>query len=52
MMNCPMCDKPMIYGGDHDSEDADGVPILTSNLSCHDCPCYVDVTVPIDQEET
>ena len=48
MIPCPYCDRPMIYGGDHDGENADGVDILTSNHSCNHCNCYVEVTIPAD----
>lgn len=46
MMTCPFCNEPMIYGGDHDDEDADGVELITSNHHCNDCSCYILVSIP------
>ena len=31
-MKCPNCEHELIWGGDHDDEDADGVEIIISNL--------------------
>ena len=43
-MNCYICSKELIWGGDFDYEDygLEGNGIV-SNLSCPDCDAYVEV---------
>jgi hypothetical protein len=33
----------MIWGGDHDSEDDNGDPFITSNLHCPECPTEAEI---------
>ena len=39
-MNCYVCDEELIWGGDHDTDDGDGI---VTNLSCSECNSYVIV---------
>ena len=50
--DCYHCQKPLIWGGDHDYEDYDrpGEGIVT-NLSCSNCESFVLVYSPIGEEE-
>ena len=41
-MNCWHCNKELIWGGDHDTEDNEDYDIV-SNLSCPNCHTAVDV---------
>ncbi len=51
-MNCWVCNTELIWGGDHDLEDAeeDGHKIIT-NLSCPECGAYVEVYHGADNEK-
>ena len=40
-MNCWHCNKELIWGGDHDTEDNEDYDIV-SNLSCPNCHSAVD----------
>ena len=43
-MNCYVCNTPLIWGGDHDLEDAEeGEPKIVTNLSCPNCNALVFV---------
>ena len=39
-MNCYVCDEELIWGGDHDNDEGDGI---VTNLSCSKCNSYVIV---------
>lgn len=54
MFTCPQCDKPMIWGGDTDDEDADGISYIISNHSCNECHTFLDYAAPTHdmREET
>ena len=51
-MKCYKCNNELIWGGDHDFEDygLSGKGIV-SNLSCPNCPIYVEVYYNIDEEK-
>ena len=51
-MKCPNCEHELIWGGDHDDEDADGVEIIISNLSCNECNTFVLVHTPCEANGT
>lgn len=51
-MKCPNCEHELIWGGDHDDEDADGVEIIISNLSCNECNTFVLVHTPCEGNGT
>ena len=48
-MDCYICKKELIWGGDHDCED-EGHSIIT-NLSCNECGAFVLVYHGDDVEE-
>jgi hypothetical protein len=50
-MKCYKCNNELIWGGDHDFEayGLSGKGIV-SNLSCSDCPIYVEVYYNIDED--
>ena len=45
---CWACGADLIWGGDHDEEDADGVEYIASNLSCSKCDAFYLVYLPLD----
>ena len=47
-MNCWYCNKELIWGGDHDTEDNEDYDIV-SNLSCPKCHAAVDVWHPSEK---
>ena len=47
-MNCWHCNKELIWGGDHDTEDNEDYDIV-SNLSCPNCHTAVDVWLPSEK---
>ena len=51
-MKCYKCNNELICGGYHDFEDygLSGKGIV-SNLSCPNCPIYVEVYYNIDEEK-
>ena len=50
-MECPNCETEMIWGGDHDDDDADGIAYIASNLSCHECRTFVIVYTPLEETD-
>ena len=52
-VNCWHCNSELTWGGDFDFDDygLDGNGIV-SNLSCPNCPVYVEVYYDIDEENT
>ena len=42
-MNCYSCNTPLIWGGDHDTEEDDGEHSIETNLSCPNCGALVIV---------
>jgi len=54
-MNCWHCGSELIWGGDHDYEDGDGIEEgsgIVSNFSCPSCPAVVYVYLPLEEEES
>jgi predicted RNA-binding Zn-ribbon protein involved in translation (DUF1610 family) len=50
-MNCWHCGTELIWGGDHDYEDGEGVVEgsgIVSNFSCPSCPAIVYTYLPLD----
>ena len=51
-MKCPNCKSELTWGGDHSFEDYgmedEGI---VSNLSCPNCPTFVEVYYNIDKEK-
>ena len=47
-MKCWHCNKKLIWGGDHDTEDNEDYDMV-SNLSCPKCHCHVDVYHPSER---
>jgi len=55
MMNCWHCGSELIWGGDHDYEDGEGIDEgsgIVSNFSCPSCPAIVYVYLPLEEEES
>ena len=48
---CWACGADLIWGGDHDEEDSDGVEYIASNLSCSKCDAFYLVYLPLEKEE-
>lgn len=42
MLNCPECQKPMIWMNDTDDEDGQGNQYIVTDMYCSDCE--IDVT--------
>jgi len=49
VFNCAKCEKPMIWGSDHDTEDADGVGYIVSNYHCNDCNSWIEHGQPVEE---
>ena len=53
-MNCWHCNGELIWGGDHDLEEGEGVLsdeyFIETNLSCPDCGSFVLVYCPRENE--
>ena len=45
-MNCWHCNKELIWGGDHDTDEEDEEYSMVTNLSCPDCGTVVLVYKP------
>ena len=45
---CWACGHQLIWGGDHDYEDADDREYIQSNLSCPNCDAFYLYYQPID----
>ena len=45
---CWSCGHDLIWGGDHDYEDADDREYIQSNLSCPNCDAFYLYYQPID----
>ena len=45
---CWACGHDLIWGGDHDREDADGKEYIESNLSCSNCDAFYLYFQPLD----
>ena len=50
-MNCYTCNTELIWGGDHDDEDDEGVEYIVTNLSCPECDSFVLVFTKLDNEK-
>jgi hypothetical protein len=51
MMDCWHCGTKLIWGGDHDYEEGEGVGDgsgIVSNFSCPSCPVIVYVYLPLE----
>jgi predicted RNA-binding Zn-ribbon protein involved in translation (DUF1610 family) len=48
--DCPNCGHELIWGGDHNAEDADDKKYIESNFSCNDCGTFVHIYVPEGDE--
>ena len=48
MFTCPLCDKEMIWGGDSNDEDTDGVQYVISYHHCNDCNTWLEYGEPMD----
>lgn len=51
MFTCPRCEKPMIWGGDHDDETDEGQLVIISNHSCPKCDAYLEYSTYEDPED-
>ena len=51
MFKCPLCDKEMIWGGDSNDEDTDGVHYVISNHHCNDCNTWLENGEPMEAKE-
>ena len=45
-MNCWHCNKELIWGGDHDTDEEDEEYSMVTTLSCPDCGTFVLVYKP------
>ena len=48
-MDCWHCKTELIWGGDHDCEDAEDYSIVT-NLTCPKCNSFVLVYYPVEEK--
>jgi len=48
-MNCWLCNKELIWGGDHDIEEENEDYNIATNLSCPQCHAHVDVYHPSEK---
>jgi len=50
-MKCWHCDNELIWGGDNDISIEDGYEFdgIVSNLTCPNCPTYVDVYLNLEK---
>lgn len=51
VFDCPICGQSMIWGGDHDDEDMDGIEYIVSNHSCNECNCWLLFGTPVTEPE-
>ena len=51
MFTCPICEEPMIWGGDHDAETDEGQIVIISNHSCPKCGSYLEFSTFEDRED-
>ena len=48
-MKCWHCATPLIWGGDHDTDEDSTEYSMVTNLSCPECNAHVFVYLPKDQ---
>jgi len=52
IVNCWHCQTELIWGGDHDCEEDDGIVyFMVTNLHCPNCACQVLVYLPTDESD-